>query len=132
MDILLVLLLILFGPQALRLWYLRASALRRWRASPPQPLKRDVLAELSWWQTWNVFLFIAFLLLFVAALLVSWFHLLPITGIQLIIAVYVALGLSGLLHHFTRRCPHCGMNIGVQSSLLLPERCERCQVNFKQ
>jgi len=131
MNIVLLLLFVLLAPQALRAWSLRSNALRRWRNTPPQPLASGVLAELSWWQTWNITLFIAFLVFFIAALVVSWFRLLPLTGIQLIIAVYVAFGLGGLLHHFSQRCPHCGMNIGVQSSLLLPESCERCQVTLK-
>lgn len=131
MHIIVLLLIILLAPQALRAYSLRSAALRRWRNASVQPLPADVLAELAWWQTWNITLFVVFLLCFVAALLVSWFHLLPLTGIQLIIAVYIAFGLGGLLHHFSRRCPRCGMSIGVQSSLLLPERCERCQVNFK-
>ena len=131
MNIIVLLLIVLLAPQALRAYSLRSAALRRWRRTPPQPLTKDTLAELAWWQTWNITLLVVFLLFFIAALIVSWFRLLPLTGIQLIIAVYIAFGLGGLLHHFSRRCPRCGMNIGVQSSLLLPERCERCNVVFR-
>jgi hypothetical protein len=130
MNYIVLLLLIIVVPQVMRFIYLRASALRRWRRSSPSPLTPAVLAELAWWQTWNIVLFIAFLLFFIAAIAVSWFKLLPVTWIQIIIAVYIAFGLGGLLHHYSIRCPHCGMNIGVQSNLLLPQCCERCQVEF--
>jgi hypothetical protein len=32
---------------------------------------------------------------------------------------------------FSARCPRCGYNIGLQSRLLLPSGCERCQTRFR-
>ena len=38
---------------------------------------------------------------------------------------------AGLAVHFSGRCPRCSYNIGFQSPLLLPYRCERCKTPFR-
>ena len=32
---------------------------------------------------------------------------------------------------FSARCPRCGFNIGLQTRLLIPPACERCQIAFQ-
>jgi hypothetical protein len=118
-------------PIAVRAFALRPGAVRRWRAGEQPPLAGSQLADLAWWQKMNIALFVLFLLAFVASLMVSLYHLLPLGATQVLFAMYIGLGLSGLVHHFTTRCPRCKMNIGVQTSLVLPERCERCQVKLR-
>jgi len=36
----------------------------------------------------------------------------------------------GAAVQFSTRCPRCGFNLGFQSRLVVPERCERCGVPF--
>jgi hypothetical protein len=46
----------------------------------------------------------------------------------LVTVVVVAVGIGV---QFSARCPRCGYNIGLQSRLLLPAGCERCQTRFR-
>ena len=130
-NILILLVLIFLAPLILRAYSLLPAALQRWRKVPQPPLAPKQLGELAWWQTWNIVLFSAFLVAFIAAIVVSWYRLLSLGATQILFAVYIGFGLGGLLHHFTVRCPRCGMNIGVQCSLALSACCERCQVVFR-
>jgi hypothetical protein len=48
-------------------------------------------------------------------------------------AALVTLGLAclvGAAAQFSTRCPRCRFNLGFQSRLALPERCERCGVPY--
>jgi hypothetical protein len=46
----------------------------------------------------------------------------------LLATLIVAVGIGV---QFSARCPRCGYNIGLQSRLLLPSGCERCQTQFR-
>ena len=39
---------------------------------------------------------------------------------------------SGIGVQFSARCPRCGFNIGLQSRLLVPPACERCNIPFQR
>ena len=64
--------------------------------------------------------------------LLSWTGLAK-NGIGLILfAGFLLVGLLGLAHHFSAKCPRCGLRIGVQNSLVLPCTCLRCGVTLRQ
>ena len=39
---------------------------------------------------------------------------------------------SSLGVQFSARCPRCGFNIGLQTRLLIPPACERCNIPFRR
>ena len=116
----------------LRRYALRPAATARWKQAPPAPLTGDELCQLARWQRLNLLLFAAFVVLGSGGGLLSWTGLAK-NGIGLIVtAGFLLVGLLGLAHHFSAKCPRCGLRIGVQNSLVLPCTCLRCGVTLRQ
>ena len=116
----------------LRRYALRPAATARWKQAPPAPLTRDELCQLARWQRLNLLLFAGFVVLGLGGGLLSWTGLAK-NGIGLIrFAGFLLVGLLGLAHHFSAKCPRCGLRIGVQNSLVLPCTCLRCGVTLRQ
>ena len=116
----------------LRRYALRPAATARWKQTPPAPLTGDELCQLARWQRLNLLLFAAFVVLGSGGGLLSWTGLAK-NGIGLIVtAGFLLVGLLGLAHHFSAKCPRCGLRIGVQNSLVLPCTCLRCGVTLRQ
>ena len=110
----------------------RPAATARWQLTPPAPLTGDELCQLARWQRLNLLLFAAFVVLGSGGGLLSWTGLAK-NGIGLILfAGFLLVGLLGLAHHFSAKCPRCGLRIGVQNSLVLPCTCLRCGVTLRQ
>ncbi|NLB06769.1 MAG: hypothetical protein GX835_07375 [Desulfobulbaceae bacterium] len=116
----------------LRRYALRPAATDRWEQTPPAPLTAGALLQLAAWQRLNLLLFAAFVVLGLGGGLRSWTGLAK-NGMGLIVfAVFLLVGLLGLAHHFSAKCPRCGLRIGVQNSLVLPCTCLRCGVTLRQ
>jgi hypothetical protein len=43
-----------------------------------------------------------------------------------------AMVVAGMALQFSVRCPRCSMHLGLQTSLGLPEKCERCGVSLRK
>jgi hypothetical protein len=100
--------------------------------TPPAPLTPGALCRLAAWQRHNLLLFAAFVILGLGGALLSWTGLAK-NGMGLILlAGFLLVGLLGLVHHFSAKCPRCGLRIGVQNSLVLPCTCLRCGVTLRQ
>ncbi len=94
-------------------------------------IRRADLKELARWQrrmitamvgTWS------FVLLFIAGEVI--FDLsqpLEIAGF-FVMAILVALG---VVVQFSQRCPGCGVRMGLQSGVLVPESCRKCGTALK-
>ena len=116
----------------LRRYALRPAATARWKQAPPAPLTGGALWQLAGWQRHNLLLFAAFVILVLGGGLIHWTGLAK-NGMGLIVfAVFLLVGLLGLAHHFSAKCPRCGLRIGVQNSLVLPCICLRCGVTLRQ
>ena len=116
----------------LRRYALRPAATARWKQTQPAPLTGDELCQLARWQRLNLLLFAAFVVLGLGGGLLGWTGLAK-NGIDLIVfAGFLLVGLLGLAHHFSAKCPRCGLRIGVQNSLVLPCTCLRCGVTLRQ
>ena len=116
----------------LRRYALRPAATARWKQTPPAPLTAGALLQLAAWQRLNLLLFAAFVVLGLGGGLLSWTGLAK-NGMGLIVfAVFLLVGLLGLAHHFSAKCPRCGLRIGVQNSLVLACICLRCGVTLRQ
>ena len=116
----------------LRRYALRPAASARWKQTPPAPLTAGALCQLAAWQRHNLLLFAGFVVLGLGGGLLSWTGLAK-NGIGLIVtAGFLLVGLLGLAHHFSAKCPRCGLRIGVQNSLVVPCTCLRCGVMLRQ
>ena len=116
----------------LRRYALRPAATARWEQTPPPPLTGGALCQVAAWQRHNLLLFAAFVILVLGGGLIHWTGLAK-NGMGLIVfAVFLLVGLRGLAHHFSAKCPRCGLRIGVQNSLMLPCTCLRCGVTLRQ
>ena len=116
----------------LRRYALRPAATARWKQTQPAPLTAGALCRLAAWQRHNLLLFAGFVVLGLGGGLLSWTGLAK-NGIGLILfAGFLLVGLLGLAHHFSAKCPRCGLRIGVQNSLVLPCTCLRCGVTLRQ
>ena len=116
----------------LRRYALRPAATARWKQTPPAPLTAGALLQLAAWQRLNLLLFAAFVILVLGGGLIHWTGLAK-NGIGLMVfAGFLLVGLLGLAHHFSAKCPRCGLRIGVQNSLVLPCTCLRCGVTLRQ
>jgi hypothetical protein len=110
----------------------RAHALRR----PPEQATHEPLsaAESARLEQWELRLRVAIALVittYLVALVVALSD-----GLRSAIGprtALITLGLAcvvGAAAQFSTRCPRCGFNLGFQSRLVVPERCERCGVPF--
>ena len=116
----------------LRRYALRPAATARWEQTPPAPLTAGALCRLAAWQRHNLLLFAGFVVLGLGGGLLNWTGLAK-NGIGLMVFTgFLLVGLLGLAHHFSPKCPRCGLRIGVQNSLVLPCTCLRCGVTLRQ
>ena len=127
-----LLILVILVPIAIRTYALRPGAVRRWRRSVQEPLSEYELAFLFHWQARNLALFVIFAVTGVADAILTGLRLLGGSTPMILWFIFVLLGITGLVHHFLARCPRCSMHIGIQGNLLLPERCHRCRVAFRR
>ncbi len=110
----------------------RRHALRRpIAAGSPHPLSAPERAALRAWERRLKTAF-AVAMTFVATLSTLLVVLRPvpvwIQRVSFIVAMVVVA--IGMVCQFSGWCPRCGYNIGLQSRLLLPARCERCHTPF--
>ena len=45
---------------------------------------------------------------------------------------FILLAISGAIIQFSGRCPNCNHRIGLQSRLILPQKCTRCNISFRE
>lgn len=68
--------------------------------------------------------------------------LVAVVGVDLIIGftpqtawyvfiVLIALTLAAGFFQFRQKCPRCGYRLGLQSSLLVPDKCKKCGIGLK-
>ena len=118
------------------IWILRrrmlgAEAKAPWKDSCPAPLTPDEFHRLQQWQ--RRMRWVALGTLFYLGVMVGFTSALPaearlLRGLAFVILP--ALILAGVLLQFSVRCPRCRLPLGLQSSLGVPQECERCGVNL--
>ncbi|HEX2334869.1 MAG TPA: hypothetical protein VHI72_00195 [Hyphomicrobiaceae bacterium] len=96
----------------------------------PRPLTGDEATRIWRWQR-QMFMFygIAMVLLALAGGLVLFFGDLAWVRRAALAAVLI-LVVAATFVQFRERCPRCGLRLGSQSRLFLPEQCRRCSVVF--
>jgi hypothetical protein len=114
--------------------FLAPDQLEGWRRTPPAALTPAERKRLERWQRRLRVQFGGSALYFVAVVafadtLQGQGGSMPLALAYLVLLILVA---AGLLSQFAARCPRCGLNIGLQSSMGLPPKCERCGVAFKE
>lgn len=114
-------------------WFeLRPWARRAWQRRAQAPLGEAELRALYAWERRNLAWFIAFAVVGAADAVLTALRWLSGSPAMILWLVFVLLGVAGLAHHFSGRCPRCQMRLGVQSNLLLPQRCARCRVELRR
>jgi hypothetical protein len=127
------------GTGLVTIWALRRRGLSpeeisRWRSKKHAHLTEVEFRRLYGWQRLVRVLFmltIGFLVLFIGFISAAQQAL----SRNVMVAGYgILLGLValGVLAQFGARCPRCGLNIGLQSSMGLPPYCERCHVTLRR
>ena len=112
---------------------LSAGEVARWAKARPAPLSEADLARLLRWQR-NMRV-VAIATVFYLGVMVGFASALPAEAVVLRWVAFLilpALVLAGVALQFAVRCPRCAMHLGLQTSLGLPERCERCGVALRK
>jgi hypothetical protein len=96
----------------------------------PRPLSRDELTRIWRWQS-QMFIFhgVAMVLLALAGVLILFFGDLAWVR-RAALAAVLSLVVAATFVQFRERCPRCGLRLGSQGRLFLPEQCRRCSVVF--
>jgi hypothetical protein len=96
----------------------------------PRPLSRDELTRIWRWQR-QMFIFygIAMVLLAFTGVLILLFGDLAWVR-RAALAAVLSLIVAATFVQFRERCPRCGLRLGSQGRLFLPEQCRRCSVVF--
>ncbi len=121
----------IFVIRELRKRALASGEAARWREARPAPLDAAELDLLRRWQR-NMRI-TAIATLFYLGLMVGLASSVPdqawiVRWIAFLILP--ALVIAGVVLQFSVRCPRCALLLGLQSSLGVPDACERCGVSF--
>ncbi len=123
----------IFVIRGLRLRALAKDEVEHWKMARPAPLAKVELERLRRWQR-NMRI-VAVSTLFYLGVMVGFASTVPD---EAWIARWVAFLLlpamvvAGVVFQFSVRCPRCQMLLGLQTSLGVPESCERCGVSFRR
>jgi hypothetical protein len=112
---------------------LSAEEISRWAKARPAPLAAADLERLQRWQ--RIMRIVAIATLFYLGMMVGFASALPQDAVALRWVAFLilpALVIGGVTLQFSVRCPRCSMLIGLQTSLGLPETCERCGVSLRK
>jgi hypothetical protein len=119
--------------------FLRKQALdparvSNWRDHSVTPLDAGELQTLAHWQVRMLVLYVASIIYLLFLLILSSSPNLPGDQPSADLAYSLLLPLAGaaLYHQFSARCPRCGLALGLQSRLLVPDHCARCGVRLRQ
>ena len=119
--------------QQLRRRALSADEIARWKQGRPAPLSAADLEGLQRWQ--RRMRIVAIGTLFYVGAMVGFASALPEEAMVLrwiAFLILPAMIVAGVVLQFSVRCPRCAMHIGLQTSLGVPETCERCGVAFRK
>jgi hypothetical protein len=113
----------------LAILFLRKQALNparvsNWRDHAIKPLDVGELQALAHWQ-------VRMLILYVASIIYLLFLLILSSSPNLAYGLLLPLVGAALYHQFSARCPRCGLVLGLQSRLLVPDHCARCGVRLR-
>lgn len=104
----------------------------KWDKERPSKLRPQEYAALRGWQR-RMVIYFSLIMLGTAILLPIGLTVGFSRKVELILTIaWTALLMSGVFLQFSIKCPRCGARIGFQSRLLLPRRCTRCGVGFKE
>jgi hypothetical protein len=119
--------------QQMRRRALSADEIARWKQGHPAPLSAADLERLQRWQR-NMRI-VAVGTLFYVGVMVGFASALPEEAMVLrwiAFLILPAMIVAGVVLQFSVRCPRCSMHIGLQTSLGVPQTCERCGVPFRK
>lgn len=112
---------------------LSAEEIARWRQTRPGPLTAADLERLQRWQ--RSMRVVAVATLFYVGVMVGFASALPEEAMILrwiAFLILPAMIVAGVVLQFSVRCPRCSMHLGLQTSLGVPENCERCGVSLRR
>jgi len=112
---------------------LSAEEIARWRQTRPGPLPVADLERLQRWQ--RSMRVVAVATLFYVGVMVGFASALPAEAMILrwiAFLILPAMVVAGVALQFSVRCPRCSMHLGLQTSLGVPESCERCGVSLRK
>lgn len=121
----------IFVIRELRRRALTSGEMARWQHARPAPLSAGEFSRLRRWQR-NMRI-VAVATLFYLGVMVGFVSTVPAElPILRWVAILIlpAMVLAGMGLQFSERCPRCGLLLGLQTSLGVPEACERCGVPF--
>ena len=121
----------IFVIRELRRRALTGGEIAHWRQARPAPLSAAEFTRLRRWQR-NMRTG-AIATLFYLGVMVGFVSTVPIEASLprwIAILIFPAMVLAGVVLQFSERCPRCGMLLGLQASLGVPETCERCGVSL--
>lgn len=99
-------------------------------APAPAPLTRPELERLWRWERHMIRYYAAAMAILLAAGVLAMAYSDVVWLRRGVLGLVVVLLLAATYVQFRERCPRCGMRIGSQSRLMLPNKCRRCGVAF--
>ena len=98
---------------------------------PVRTLSSAKLQHLRLWQRKMVTTFVVSMLTIIIAVPLKMAMVLS-QGMEFFLGgFFVVLAIVGGVIQFSARCPNCGARIGMQSRLVLPKRCAKCNISFR-
>lgn len=131
-----LLLIMIAGFPLILIWRKRALdpvLVSNWRDRKVRPLDAEELQKLAHWQVRMLVLYVAGFIYLLFLLVLSSSPNLPGDQLGADLAYIMLLPLVGVAfyHQFLLRCPRCGFTLGLQSRLLVPAHCARCNVRLR-
>jgi hypothetical protein len=122
----------MFAIRAFRKRALSEIEVKRWQHTRPALLGAEELTVLQRWQT--KMRLAALAILFYVGVMVGLTSSIPdeariVRWIAFLILP--AIVIAGVVLQFSVRCPRCSMLLGLQTSLGIPDVCERCGVSLR-
>jgi len=123
----------MFVIRALRKRTLSESEIARWKKAHPAPLAAEEFGSLRRWQ--RKMRLTALAILFYLGMMVGLASSVPDEAWivrWVVFLILPAIVIAGVVIQFSVRCPRCSMPLGLQSSLGIPDVCERCGVPLRE
>ncbi len=123
----------MFVIRTLRKQALAENETARWKHGHPAPLTAEDFGGLLRWQ--KKMRLTALAVLFYLGMMVGLASSVPAEAWivrWVVFLILPAIVIGGVVVQFSVRCPRCSMLLGLQSSLGIPDVCERCGVPLRE
>jgi len=95
-------------------------------------LSDEELQKIERWQRRMIIYFVVFLVSLGVLLIIDLTFGIPQFLETVLIFGWILFLILGIYIQFSLKCPACGFRIGIQSRLIAPPSCPRCDISFRR